>query len=382
MGKQASKQHQKYYRHLRNYGQTLEQTKYAKGGAEVATRGFVAALQGSQPSKLEEWQRKESSLEVLHRSKQRLESAKAEHVAKPLVDMHFQRHADSMLVLDSFLKTCTDAASSSAYIAASVFMLQNSWECLKYACKTGASGTRAGSAHVSPDESHLETLDAAAAQTLSYVKAIWATVQNLLNSGHLHAHPGDPDVTQAIQLCLKAAEDLGFHGTSARLGYCLAMHDTIANLDPVAAMVGHMMRRVRDRAGADLPPDIPGQGMLSTGMTEACFQLRHLGHLLPRELPRTADPRATSFNPDMWQRQVLDAVDDRASCVVCARGSYLQRWEGGGGVPNKGAGKPNERSGIDTKCTRCLRVCTQSCCSKTCDFNTYQAYEHTIVADA
>lgn len=189
---------------------------------------------------------------------------------------------------------------------------------MKYACKTGASGTPAGRAHISPDESHLGTLDAAAGQTLSYVKAVWGTVQNLLNSGHLHAHAGDPDVTQAIQLCLKAAEDLGFHGTSARLGYCLAMHDTTATLDPVAAMVGHMMRRVTDQAGAGVLPQNLGQGVLAAGMTEACFQLRHLGHLLPRELPRTADPRATSFNPDLWQRQVLDAIDDRASCVVCA----------------------------------------------------------------
>lgn len=119
VGKQACKQYQKYYRHLQNYGQTLEQTKYAKGGAGVATSGFVAALKKPQTSKLEEWQRKESSLDVVHNSKQRLDSFKAENVVKPLADVHFQRHADLMLVVDSLLKTCTNAASSSAYIAAS-----------------------------------------------------------------------------------------------------------------------------------------------------------------------------------------------------------------------------------------------------------------------
>lgn len=30
------------------------------------------------------------------------------------------------------------------------------------------------------------------------------------------------------------------------------------------------------------------------------------------------DVRVTSFNPDVWQRHVLDVIDDRASCVVCA----------------------------------------------------------------
>ena len=58
--------------------------------------------------------------------------------------------------------------------------------------------------------------------------------------------------------------------------------------------------------------------MFALGMTEACFQLRFFGDLLQRDVPPTPDPRVISFNPDLWQRKVLDAIDADASSVVCA----------------------------------------------------------------
>jgi superfamily II RNA helicase len=48
------------------------------------------------------------------------------------------------------------------------------------------------------------------------------------------------------------------------------------------------------------------------------FQLQHLGHLLPRPPPKIKDPRITTFTPDEWQRELLDAVDNRDSVLVCA----------------------------------------------------------------
>lgn len=48
------------------------------------------------------------------------------------------------------------------------------------------------------------------------------------------------------------------------------------------------------------------------------FQLQHMGHLLPRPPPKNKDPRMTSFTPDEWQCLLLDAVDERDSCLVCA----------------------------------------------------------------
>ncbi|PRW57760.1 DEAD DEAH box [Chlorella sorokiniana] len=54
------------------------------------------------------------------------------------------------------------------------------------------------------------------------------------------------------------------------------------------------------------------------GLSDTRFQLRHCGPLLPHEAPPERDPRVQSFNPDPWQRQVLDAVDAGASALVVA----------------------------------------------------------------
>ena len=56
----------------------------------------------------------------------------------------------------------------------------------------------------------------------------------------------------------------------------------------------------------------------TVGMTEAHFQLRFCGDLLQRDVPAVRDPRVISFNPDLWQRKVLDAIDADASSVIYA----------------------------------------------------------------
>ena len=56
----------------------------------------------------------------------------------------------------------------------------------------------------------------------------------------------------------------------------------------------------------------------SVGCSEAVFQLCYCGDVLPRAAPAEPDPRVISFNPDMWQRKVLDAIDAGASSVICA----------------------------------------------------------------
>ncbi|XP_078360877.1 putative ATP-dependent RNA helicase DDX60 [Oculina patagonica] len=59
-------------------------------------------------------------------------------------------------------------------------------------------------------------------------------------------------------------------------------------------------------------------GKLSVHQTSARFQLEHMGHLLKREEPSDRDPRVEHFNPDMWQRELLDAVDKNESAVIVA----------------------------------------------------------------
>lgn len=51
--------------------------------------------------------------------------------------------------------------------------------------------------------------------------------------------------------------------------------------------------------------------------TPETLQLIHMGHLLERPFMRNRDYRV-AFNPDSWQRDLLDIVDNRGSAVVCA----------------------------------------------------------------
>ncbi|KAK9808714.1 hypothetical protein WJX72_002409 [[Myrmecia] bisecta] len=62
----------------------------------------------------------------------------------------------------------------------------------------------------------------------------------------------------------------------------------------------------------------PADCRYTVGLGEATFQLAVCGHLLPRSSPAQPDPRATTCNPDMWQRDVLDVIDAGKSAVVCA----------------------------------------------------------------
>ncbi|KAK9901261.1 hypothetical protein WJX75_003106 [Coccomyxa subellipsoidea] len=56
----------------------------------------------------------------------------------------------------------------------------------------------------------------------------------------------------------------------------------------------------------------------SLSSKKAEFQLALCGNSLQRDVPADRDPRVLSFNPDPWQRKVLDAIDAQSSVVVCA----------------------------------------------------------------
>ncbi|KAL4440400.1 hypothetical protein ABPG75_003401 [Micractinium tetrahymenae] len=71
----------------------------------------------------------------------------------------------------------------------------------------------------------------------------------------------------------------------------------------------------RGKAGAGTSA---ATGPAGLGLSDARFQTRHCGHLLPHEAPPERDPRVETFNPDPWQRQVLDTIDDGASALIVA----------------------------------------------------------------
>ena len=54
------------------------------------------------------------------------------------------------------------------------------------------------------------------------------------------------------------------------------------------------------------------------GLTCIEFQLKYMGHLMPRDVGKQRDERVSNFIPDDWQVKLLDAVDSRESAVIHA----------------------------------------------------------------
>ena len=63
--------------------------------------------------------------------------------------------------------------------------------------------------------------------------------------------------------------------------------------------------------------DASGDGS-SLNMSSARFQLQCIGHQLKRETRTDPDSRVDRFIPDTWQRELLDAVDNKQSALIVA----------------------------------------------------------------
>ena len=300
----AGTEEQMYYRFLQRYAATLQQAKYTKGktdAALTAASSIVKSQQPAQADKMKQWTQRRAGLEA---------------------ELSTTWKQSDLIAVDAFLKTCTTAASASAYLAASVFKLENSWKAYKQYCQAaarqalplveGAKSLLGGTGAVTDDD------DAA----LAHAMTVWATVQDLLDGRRMSlTHSEKALVMRAFQLCLEAMQGFGFQGTVERLEYWQATLATPSNLDPVASLVQHIMQRVVAQSCSDalLPNSNAAQpSIFPAGQSEARFQLKYMGDRLPRETPPMQDARVANFNPDVWQRRVLDAIDDRASCVVCA----------------------------------------------------------------
>lgn len=115
---------------------------------------------------------------------------------------------------------------------------------------------------------------------------IWHTIQQVAK-----AKSGvTDDIAQCLRNTLRAINlpnlDLPRHGKRR-------MTFTFAELDPKAA-----------KLGVDLSP--------------SDFQLIHAGPYMDRSMGSTRDPRIHDFEPDRWQREVLDQIDARGSLFVVA----------------------------------------------------------------
>lgn len=64
---------------------------------------------------------------------------------------------------------------------------------------------------------------------------------------------------------------------------------------------------------------IPSQyANLQTGLSPVEFQLVHAGPYFDRNMESAPDPRVHDFEPDRWQREILDQIDAKASLFVVA----------------------------------------------------------------
>ncbi|KAJ6104961.1 DEAD/DEAH box helicase [Penicillium sp. IBT 16267x] len=66
------------------------------------------------------------------------------------------------------------------------------------------------------------------------------------------------------------------------------------------------------------PSAIPRKPSITIGMPGVEFQLMHGGPFMERGIGSLPDPRTPDFEPDLWQREVLDQIDAKKSAFIVA----------------------------------------------------------------
>lgn len=301
-------QSQRQARFMRNYADTLSSTRYCmppaaggRGGRGAAhARGGRGAGRGrgggraqaiiqantvrliaeSERSRAEAWRRIQSDL-----------------------DQHAEVHDcwDSYMILSvyNFLEDCKEKPTSAeTFLAASCYQLKGEVRAWKQQCYTSSTAYAAATA------APIAFVQGSSFSMLHAIN-IWKHVQSILSFGQLKlAVPGATTaalaaIKDAFKQCMQALQLLGFVEAAVLVQQLLAALGAPMRSRPATATGGN-------------------QAMYHVGMTEAEFQLSFCGDILERDVPATKDPRVQSFTPDKWQCDVLDAIDARASCVMCA----------------------------------------------------------------
>ena len=226
--------------------------------------------------------------------------------------------------VERFLSECKQGAPA-AYLAASVFLLEQSLNAWKAACQSrrrraalasssaAASGAAFTAASAATAKAAAEGLGSCTADSISHAITVWMTVQELVCLGMLDTAtstlPNKELAKKAGKLCEQAMQALGFTQAAAHISSLLATSKSSRTLKQTGEVAS---------TGVSGSSGNSSQRGFAVGMTEAHFQLQHCGNLLERDAPAVRDPRVVSFNPDLWQRSVLDVIDAGASAVVCA----------------------------------------------------------------
>lgn len=226
--------------------------------------------------------------------------------------------------VEKFLSQCKQGTRA-AYVLASTFLLQQCLTAWKEACLSRRRREAAVSAAAAPNSGP-------AGCGMSHAVTLWLTVQELVGRGMLDttSSPAAADkdaAKKAGKLCEHAMQLLGFMQAAAHINGLLATsknanppkkHKQPDSLDSSKVTTAVATTNSSGQAAGSRGHDSSSHRNFAVGMTEAEFQLQHCGNLLRRDVPAVRDPRVISFNPDLWQRAVLDAIDVGASAVVCA----------------------------------------------------------------
>lgn len=238
------------------------------------------------------------------------------------------------------------ATSPDTFLAACCFMLQGEIEAWKKQCRNRSSnqrnssnnassdlGTAASAANSARASGHAGTSD------MSHAVAAWMTVQHMLASDHFQnpaaataskaateaateaAAATQRAVKQALKDCKQAMQLLGFaeaaSSISALLDNVRAVKPSKSKSRPASAPASTTESR-KPSSPTCKPVPASSTDRFKVGLSEADFQLRFCGDQLQRGGLSVPDPRVSSFTPDAWQRGVLDGIDARESCVICA----------------------------------------------------------------
>ena len=193
------------------------------------------------------------------------------------------------------------AKSPAAYLAAATWRMAQLAAAWKGAVRRlgsgGGSGSGSGTGAAEAEGRHIQL-----------AVQLWAAVSDLLRRGLLAPPAGsssgkagadEPLRQQAAAQCQRALRALGLSASAEHVA-ALAAGRSKGSKGGSGGSGGAAGGGSSSSGGGQEG----GEGEYSLGLSDARFQLRHCGHLLPHAAPPERDPRVESFNPDPWQRKV------------------------------------------------------------------------------
>ena len=133
--------------------------------------------------------------------------------------------------------------------------------------------------------------------------------------------PEEPDrLSKAVYVFRLAIDAIHLHAGDYEdvTVRAVARNISLLGFKPLANELVKWHNRVRNKSLELLPDEPDKHHCFSVPSSCQQFQLLHCGHLMQRGFDTRPDPRVSGFEPDGWQRQLLDIVDRGESALVVA----------------------------------------------------------------